>query len=67
METMTLREQVARAIYEAVFIDQWYEAGEVEQALYLEAADAVLALLNGPNWRVVTRHDYDRMSGEAQP
>ena len=63
---MTLREQVAKEIYESVFIGDWWNAGEAEQACYLQAADAVLALLNGPNFRIVQRDRWDRVRRGAQ-
>ena len=65
MEAMTLREQVAREIYESMFIGDWFAAGEIEQALHLQAADAALKLLDGPYWRVIQRDRWDRVRRAA--
>ena len=65
MEAMTLREQVAREIYESMFIGDWFAVGEIEQALHLQSADAVLKLLDGPNWRVIQRDRWDRVRRTA--
>lgn len=66
MEAMTLREQVAREIYEAIYVDDFFRQSEIERAIYLQAADAVLKLLNGPNWRVIQRDRWDRVRRAAE-